>query len=192
MLGIVLCGGQSLRMGSDKGLLVNGHKSWSQHAVAQLSALNIPVKLAINPKQHQAYASYFDQSFFIVDNALPGIHGPLLGILSAHLSAPAEDLFVLACDLIRIDRSVLQQMLSAFESNGDYEAYVFNNAGQQEPLCGIYTAMGLNKIQHLLHNEGIAKPSMKFVLSKLKVFEIALQADEKYFFANFNSPDDLQ
>jgi molybdenum cofactor guanylyltransferase len=51
MLGIVLCGGQSSRMGTDKGLMVNEARTWAQTAVDKLTTLLIPVKISVNEKQ---------------------------------------------------------------------------------------------------------------------------------------------
>ena len=48
MLGIVLCGGQSLRMGKDKGLLKLEAKTWAQTAIDKIAVLNFPVKISVN------------------------------------------------------------------------------------------------------------------------------------------------
>ncbi|GGH03134.1 NTP transferase domain-containing protein [Pedobacter zeae] len=49
MLGIVLCGGQSLRMGTDKGLLIHQDKLWAQVAADKLSVLDLLVNFSVNP-----------------------------------------------------------------------------------------------------------------------------------------------
>src|SRR5688500_7290332 len=99
MLGIILCGGQSSRMGSDKGLLTMNEKTWAQTSIEKLALLNIPVKISINNKQHPAYASEFSSDDLIVDEPSLAVKGPLLAVLSCHMKHPTEDLFILACDM---------------------------------------------------------------------------------------------
>jgi hypothetical protein len=47
MIGLILCGGQSSRMGMDKGLLQFNGISWAQSAANKMAELNIPVYLSI-------------------------------------------------------------------------------------------------------------------------------------------------
>ncbi len=68
MLGIILCGGQSSRMGSDKGFLVNEAKTWAQSAYDKLATLNIPIKLSVNEKQFADYAKVFAAENLISDD----------------------------------------------------------------------------------------------------------------------------
>ena len=43
MIGVVLCGGNSTRMGSDKGLLKEEEETWAELAGRKLKALQLPV-----------------------------------------------------------------------------------------------------------------------------------------------------
>ena len=53
MYGLILCGGKSSRMGTDKGLLKLEANTWAQTAVDKLSELSIPVKLSVNKNNMQ-------------------------------------------------------------------------------------------------------------------------------------------
>src|SRR5688572_17949633 len=99
MLGIILSGGQSSRMGQDKGLLKLEAKTWAQTAIDKLSILNFPVKISVNRSQFSQYAEVFSPADLIEDNETLSLKGPLLGVLSAHVHYPDEDLFILACDM---------------------------------------------------------------------------------------------
>jgi len=191
MLGIVLCGGQSSRMGSDKGLLVHEAKTWAQTAFDKLSALNIPIKFSINDRQQSDYAKVFANELLIVDNTALFIKGPLLGVLSVHIQNTSNDLFLLACDLPLMESNVLKELFVYYEQNKKYEAYIFTNNNEQEPLCGIYTSKALKKILTLLQENKLPKHSMKFILSQLVVFEIALHDTQKVCFRNFNAHADI-
>ena len=48
LLGVVLCGGQSKRMGSDKGLLVKDGKPWAMCIADKLEKAALPVVVSIN------------------------------------------------------------------------------------------------------------------------------------------------
>jgi len=187
MLGIVLCGGQSLRMGTDKGLLSHHDKLWAQVAADKLSAVNLKVKFSVNPSQQPDYIGYFGDEQLIVDDPSLDIKGPLLGVLSAHLLNPEEDLFLLACDMLLMETKLLEELIHSFKTDDAFQAYIFTKDDQQEPLCGIYKVEGLKKILHLLQTNSLAKHSMKYVLSNLRVCEIALEDQDYRYFSNFNA-----
>ncbi len=187
MLGIVLCGGQSLRMGTDKGLLSHQDKLWAQVACDKLNLLDLPVKFSVNPSQQETYAGYFGKEQLIVDDPSLDIRGPLLGVLSAHLSNPEEDLFLLACDMLMMEARLLEKLIHSFKTDHSFDAYIFIKDKQQEPLCGIYKAAGLKNIMHLLQTSGLPKHSMKYILSNLHVCEIMVDDADYRYFGNFNS-----
>jgi molybdopterin-guanine dinucleotide biosynthesis protein A len=191
MLGIILCGGQSSRMGSDKGLLVNEAKTWAQTAYDKLATLNIPIKLSVNEKQFAEYAKVFAVESLISDNTSVDIRGPLLGVLSAHMQNPADDLFLLACDMPLMEPELLKELYNCSRQNAGSEVYIFTNDNEPEPLCGIYTAKGLLKIAVLQKQNKLLKHSMKFMLSQLAVHSIALNDNQKKYFRNFNAHAEL-
>lgn len=187
MLGVVLCGGQSLRMGTDKGLLNHQDKLWAQVAADKLALMQIPVVFSVNPAQQKTYEGYFSEAQLVIDPPSLDVRGPLLGVLSAHTLNPKQDLFVLACDLLLMESRLLKKISDTYHASGTFEAYIFTRKGEQEPLCGIYTAKGLKSIWHLLQTHQLTRHSMKFVLSKLQVCEIAVEDKDDRFFGNFNS-----
>jgi len=191
MLGIVLCGGQSSRMGSDKGLLNLEAKTWAQTSIDKLAALQIPVKISINNDQYPAYESAFASAELIVDDPSLSVRGPLPGVLSCHLKFPDEDLFILACDMPLMEVSLLHELNSLYQRKSSAGAFVFTNDDEPEPLCGIYTAGALSFILSLLQKGQLAKHSMKNMLDHLEVTSIALRDDQKKSFRNFNSHAEL-
>jgi len=187
MLGIILCGGQSSRMGSDKGLLLVNEKTWAQTAVEKLASLGLAVKLSLNNNQYPAYQSEFSSVELIVDDASLHFKGPLLGVISCHLKYPSEDLFILACDMPLMELALLNELYYEYQRQTTAGAFVFTNNGEWEPLCGIYTASALAHILSLLQSGQLIKFSMKNVLDHLNVKSIALRSDQKTAFRNYNS-----
>lgn len=190
MLGIILCGGQSQRMGSDKGLMKLEEKNWAQSAIDKMSALNIQVKISVNEQQFPLYAEIFSKDNLIIDDKTLSIKGPLLGTLSCHLAFPSEDLFVLACDMPLMEISMLQSLYKKKEEQNS-DAFVFTNDGEAEPLCGIYTAKGLAVTLTMFKNGVLIKHSMKFMLDHLTVSKIPLSEEEKKYFKNINHHSEL-
>jgi len=190
MLGVVLSGGQSSRMGTDKGLIRSESKTWAQIALDKLAAFQIPVVISVNAKQHVEYQAEFRVEQLLKDNEGLAIRGPLAGLLSVHRRFPKQDLFVLACDMLLMDKSMMEKLVTASRS-GMEDVYLFTNNSEPEPLCAIYTARALANTLDLYHSSKLIKHSMKFALQHLSVSAIPLQAGQENYFRNFNSPAEL-
>jgi molybdenum cofactor guanylyltransferase len=191
MLGVILCGGQSSRMGSDKGLLKLEAKTWAQTAFDKLAGMNFPIVISVNEKQHKDYAAVFQSTELITDDPALSIHGPLSGVLSVHLKHPAEDLLILACDMPLMEPGLLKELLSYYQQHSSKDAFVYTNDNEPEPLCGIYKAPGLAHILALYQNKQLPKHSMKYMLDHINSFAIPLADDQKKFFRNFNAHAEL-
>jgi molybdopterin-guanine dinucleotide biosynthesis protein A len=191
VLGIILCGGQSSRMGSDKGLLKLEANTWAQTAIDKMSALNIPIKISVNSQQYPDYKLVFASTDLITDNSTLPLKGPLLGVLSCHLQFPSEDLFILACDMPLMESSLLQTLHKNYQLEPAFNAYVFANEGEPEPLCGIYKADGLSTIMEMLVSGRLTRHSMKFVLDHLGTMRIPATGAQKKYFRNFNAHAEL-
>lgn len=191
MLGIILCGGQSSRMGSDKGLLKLEANTWAQTAIDKMAALNIPIKISVNSKQYPDYESVFPAIDLITDDTTLALKGPLLGVLSSHLKFPHEDLFILACDMPLLEPSILNILYTVYQQEPSFTAFVFTNEGEPEPLCGIYKSKGLSIILDMLVSGQLSKHSMKFMLEHLDTITIPATDEQKKFFRNFNAHAEL-
>ncbi len=191
MTGIVLCGGQSSRMGSDKGMLNTEGTAWAQLAINKLAALQMPVTLCVNELQYGAYAATFSETPVITDNETLDLHGPLLGVMTAHLQYPMQNLFVLACDMPLMETSVLTELYQLYLQTDVYDGFVFTNDEQPEPLCAIYCANGLAAIADM-HKKGLLKRhSMKSMIENLNICFVRVSKEQKKYFTNFNAHTDL-
>jgi molybdenum cofactor guanylyltransferase len=191
MIGVILCGGKSSRMGDDKGLMLSGKKTWAQLAKEKLSELNINTVLSVNQNQFNGYQSIFSEQELVADNPELNIGGPLLGVLSVHSHFPNEDLLLLACDLPKMNAIVLKELMSHFVQKENEEAIVFKMKDHIEPLCGIYTKQGLAKIIALHSTNNLAKQSMKSALERLNTLYMTPKENWGNYFKNYNSPEDL-
>ncbi|MEN8662803.1 MAG: NTP transferase domain-containing protein [Lentimonas sp.] len=134
--GLVLVGGKSQRMGSDKALLRYGDQGTQ---LERTSALLHSVCERVFVSQRE------EQSFECPANAEPiydstdGIKGPLCGILSAMVTHPNAHWLVLACDLPYLKEQTLKKLITEFQvETPQLTAYQSTHDGLPEPLCAIY------------------------------------------------------
>jgi molybdopterin-guanine dinucleotide biosynthesis protein A len=191
MLGVILCGGKSTRMGSDKGLLKLHANTWAQTAVDKIAELELPVVLSVNAAQYADYAAIFSPDQLVTDNMTLQLKGPLCGVLSVHLQYPGEDLLVLACDMPLMEPVFLKELIQQYQSDPDSNAFVYTGDGEPEPLCAIYKAKGLSHIIQLYQTGRLAKHSMKLMIEHLPVNSIPIDAEQKKYFRNFNAHAEL-
>ena len=188
MLGVILCGGDSTRMGRDKGLIPVAAQTWAGIAAEKMATLGIPVLVSVNARQLPHYAQVFALNRLIPDDPTLSLKGPLAGLLSVHAAYPTEDLFVLACDLPLMDSVLLKDLYLRWKQNTDTQAYLYTTAGEPEPLCAIYTAPGLALITHLYYTDRLLRHSMKYALDQLIVDSQPMPKDKIKCFENFNYP----
>lgn len=186
MIGLVLSGGRSMRMGSDKGLLLKDGKAWAEIAWEKLGSVLPKVKISVNADQYLNYCNVFEKKALIQDSDELSVKGPLRGILSAHIKHPEEDQFVLACDLVLMEFALIEEVVNSYLQQPGYEAYVFTHHEDVEPLCGIFTSNGLQRIHERYQKDPDLKNSMKYVLSQLNICQIPLAENDIKCFTNFN------
>lgn len=184
LLGVVLCGGESKRMGSDKGLMVADGKTWAEHIAEKLTVLNIPVVVSINEQQQDLYSQIFSQAQLIVDNV--DINGPLKGLLSVHQQFPSNDIVLMACDLMDMDQSTLHNLIKHYsdKQHGEFDFYVYHE-DFAEPFCAIYTARGLRPVLEKARMHALLKFSFQNLLEEGNTFRIPTY--NKSAFKNYNT-----
>ncbi len=191
MVALVLCGGQSTRMGTDKGLLQPNAKTWAATAADILTEQNLPVQFSVNKNQLDYYKQFFSATNLIVDDETLAVHGPLLGLLSVHLRYPNKSILALACDMPLMESSLIKELMTASQQYENFDAWLYKNNNQPEPLCAIYSAQALAAILQLVKAGKLYKYSMKFMLEQINPFYIPIQEAQEKCFRNFNSHAEL-
>jgi molybdenum cofactor guanylyltransferase len=127
---LVLTGGKSVRMGTDKSMLDwHGLPQW-QWLTGQLESVGIPAFVSVRQAQDLAYDRVVTDRFLDM--------GPIGGIFSAFLSAPQLAWLVVACDMPLVQSTHLQELVA--KRNASCHATAFYNGEKQwlEPLLTIY------------------------------------------------------
>lgn len=177
LYGLVLSGGQSSRMGSDKGLL-------EYHGIPQRNYL---FDLLSKFCEKTFYSVRIDQSDSFPKNAPLIIdrdeyRGPLNGIMSAHGQFPEAAWLVVACDLPLLAASNIETLIKERNPKMDATAFATTASGLPEPLIAIWEPTALQKIPAYMK---IAKSSCarKFLINS-SVHLIHPEKDEQLFNAN--------
>ena len=182
LLSVVLCGGESKRMGSDKGLLQLNGATWAEHIANKLKAQGLSVVVSINSSQHAEYSQVFSNKDLVIDE-LP-MHGPLNGLLTVHQKFKQKDILLLACDLVEMDDSTLIQLIEAYQKN-DAEYFAFEQDNFFQPLCAIYTSKALSSLFERLKSGSLANYSFQHILNNSNTWR--LHAASQNAFNNYNA-----
>ncbi|HJY42283.1 MAG TPA: NTP transferase domain-containing protein [Steroidobacteraceae bacterium] len=134
LFGLVLAGGASTRMRTDKALLdYHGQPQlrWAFELAAKFCAATF---VSVRPDQREdSSRAGLPQ---IVDRQ-PGI-GPIAGISAALLEHPKAAWLVLACDLPFLTEGTLQHLIAHRDPHQVATAYRSAHDGLPEPLCAIW------------------------------------------------------
>ncbi len=142
---IIMAGGKSRRMGTNKSQLPIGEETLIEHILKQLKQRF--AKIIISANDIKRYSSLGHQ---IVPDQIPD-NGPVMGLISAVRAANDDLSFVQACDIPQTDYSLLRRMLAGADG---YDAVIPQNpGGKVEPLFALYRKSALHAMQHVLDHE---------------------------------------
>lgn len=192
----ILAGGQSTRMGQDKGLMgyvlpdTDRELAMAKHvANAMVGCQEILINSNQNLSMYETlgYPVFSDGKF----ESIPPLSGPLLGVLTALQQASHEWVLLSPCDSPLIPEDYYARMTQALE----------NAVDKNEAVKGFVVFDGERRQNlHLLLHTSNAESLLRFLQSgERKVYmwlkEIGAQdvdfSDETSSFRNLNSPKDL-
>jgi len=188
LLGVILCGGESKRMGSDKGLLPIRNTIWAKHMHEKLAMFHLPVVYSVNPHQVLTYAEEISPELLVVDNA--EVEGPLKGLLSVHTQFPDKDLLLLACDMLDLDAGSIDHLLQEYMRDNQSDFYVYQDEGFAQPFCGIYTRTGLEKVAGRIMIGRLKNYSLQAIFDEGCTLRLPIRSS--HFFRNYNSNEDIE
>ncbi len=181
--GVILAGGESCRMGSDKSLLPIQGARFIDHIYARLSSLFEEVIIVTNsPELYQDLPCRKVPDIYLKQGALAGIHAGL-----SQVKQPRA--FVIGCDMPFVSEKVVRKICS-HAKQGDL--ILPHSSHGHEPLHALYDKSCLPAIEQVL--KAGHKRIMKF-FSQVKVVELSapelleLDPQEKSF-CNINTPDE--
>lgn len=152
MLTVILAGGKSRRMGSDKAMLMFGGVTVLEHLVNTFGAYFGSVAVSVG--EQGRYNTYGAEEILDIYTG----RGPMTGLHAAFERTDAEKVFLTAVDLPFGDPE-LASFLSSF-LNGEYDACLIRRiSGDLEPLFGVYSRGCLEAISDCLNSGRLAMTS---------------------------------
>lgn len=184
VLGAILAGGKSMRMGTEKALLPLKGRPMIQHVADMLSALFTKVIVV---------GAATDRYSFLNLEILPDVYkrcGPLGGIHAALNRAKPMPVFVLSCDTPFIPPELVEHMLS-ITSAAPTKIASFEDFLQ--PLCGIYDSTSIGAIEDDLQ---AGRHSVFKTILNIDHTVIPITPDLPFYdpdiFRNVNRPEDYR
>lgn len=193
LTGIILAGGKSSRIGTDKAHLKLNSITIIEHIVNTLSQiLNDIVIITNNPPDYSILKLELHEDIH------PGF-GPLSGIHAGLFYSMSDKNIFVTCDMPFVSKKILLELIDEAE---DSSITLFKHQDKVQPFPGIYTKKCLAVSERILLNAA----SNNFYSKKVKGVSMAdlikaadakiIEADKlaftaEYDFFNVNSPDDF-
>jgi len=177
---VIMSGGKSSRMGSDKALLPFGDfATLTQYQLCRLATDFQSVHVSTKHKDK------FDfEASFIEDNPLFEESSPLIALLSV-LECLDTPVCILSVDTPFVTPNIFEKLFQAMEANT--QAIIARSPFGSHQLCGIYTPSLRPLIAQMLENN---EHKIGLLLQKSTTVYVDFPSDEP--FLNLNHPSDYE
>jgi len=184
VVGFVVAGGRSQRMGRDKALLPWGETDLLGHALARLREVTNDVRILCGPSSR-----YRDRGVPVVVDRLADA-GPIAGIAAGLEECGGRPGLFVAVDLPLVPVALLAHLA---ERGGSWDAVVPVSPRGPEPLCAAYAPFCLEPIRRQVAAGEMRMTSFWPEVRVLELGSLELQefGDPEGFFRNLNTPADL-
>ncbi|MGE0567404.1 MAG: molybdenum cofactor guanylyltransferase [Bacteroidia bacterium] len=178
----ILAGGQSKRMGTDKGLVLFKNQSLIQHVINAILPLSSQITIIANSN------NYSQLGYKVISDSIIN-KGPLSGIYSGLATSDTENNFFLSCDMPLIKTELLKFIVLKMDVSGKANIARHNNF--IEPMCGIYSKAIIPLLKQQFESNDL---KILNVLNQTNVNYIDVDNESFYnknIFRNINSMDDI-
>lgn len=183
LYGLVVCGGRSSRMGTDKSLLNYHGKPQRYFLYEMLQPLCERVFISCNREQVADIPASFEA--LIDEPEYEGI-GPMAALLTAFKNYPDNNFLMVGCDYPFINTTALKVLSKAKLQSIFAAAYYNKEAGLYEPLLSLYQHNIKNKLEHnfKLKNyslqQVLKEVNAEKVLPESHIFIKSIDTEEEY------------
>jgi len=178
--GIILAGGKSSRMGTDKGFLMLNNKPFIQYSIDALKPLVSEIIIVSDDSKYEEFG--LKRVNDITKNA-----GPVAGISSGLNASSTAYNLILSCDIPLITSEILQKLIVDFDVNT--QIIQIESQGKSMPLIAMYKKEVAHIFNTLLKDdERRLRVAIKSCISK----NIALEKEDEFTTMNVNTQNELK
>lgn len=143
--GLVVCGGRSRRMGTDKGLIPYHGMPQYRYAASLLQPhCAAGIYLSVNTEQQALYAASGYPLLTDAPSCRDG--GPMAALLTAAAHCPGRRWLVMGCDYPLLEAAEWDRFVARLQAGTAAAAFYDPAAGRYEPLLAYYSAAALDSI----------------------------------------------
>lgn len=175
--GVIMAGGKSNRMGSDKGLMLYNGKPMVQYSIDLLRPFCVEMLISTQNSEYRQFG------LPLIPDEIPNC-GPMGGIYSALKASKTDFIIVLACDMPFMSKKTIQSLLKNVDK---FECVIPLINGKLEPLCAVYSKTIIEKIEISIKSGNLA---MNRLIMESKNMLICLKNNINDF-QNINTPNEL-
>ncbi|MFD0988910.1 molybdenum cofactor guanylyltransferase [Mariniflexile jejuense] len=178
--GIILSGGKSSRMGTDKGFLLFENKPFIQHSINALKPLVSEIIIVSNNANYDVFKLKRVEDS--IENA-----GPVAGIYSGLNESKTEYNIILSCDIPLISSEILKKLINAIDDVS--EVIQIESDGKTMPLIALYKKSCEETFLKLLKK---GERKLQVVVNTCQVKNVTLHEADACFIKNINTKNDLK
>ena len=177
--GIILAGGKSSRMGTDKGLIKLNGVTFIEHVIASMRPLVNDFIIVSNSRDYDIFG-YRRVDDLIEDS------GPLAGLYTGLSYSETEYNLVLSCDVPLVNNEILTKLISGIDES--YDIVQLKSQDKTIPLIAIYKKHCLFKCLELLEH---GEKRLRMLVQQMNTKTIAVSSDSEYYVQNINTLNEL-
>lgn len=178
--GIILAGGKSSRMGTDKGLINFNQKAFVQNSISAMEPLVTQTMIVSNNPDYDIF------KLKRVEDKIKDA-GPLAGLYTGLYHSSTSYNLVLSCDIPLINTKVLEELLMAQEPGVEVVQLVSNH--KKMPLIALYH----KNCEHVfLSSLKKGERRVQVALDNCMVKNVILKPEYEIFTTNINTPKELE
>ncbi|MDO6737953.1 molybdenum cofactor guanylyltransferase [Wenyingzhuangia sp. 2_MG-2023] len=178
--GIILAGGKSARMGTDKGFITLNQITFTQHIINSLSPIVDEIIIISNNENYDRFG--VKRIPDCVSN-----FGPVAGVYSGLKASKTDYNIIVSCDAPKVDLEVFKPLLKERNNCYDVVQYIVNT--KTTPLIAMYHKKCINIFELAVQNK---IHQLRFVLEQLNCKTLIASDEIKPKLVNINTPVDLK
>ena len=178
--GIILAGGKSSRMGTDKALFVLNGSTFLDHIISALEPLVDDILIVSNDERHSTY------NLKRVRDTIADA-GPISGLHAGLTNSATENNLVLSCDIPLIETSMLEVLLQNNED--DIDVIQLAEADRVHPLIALYKKRSAEHLGKALFD---GERKLSTALNGLNMKTVLVSDGQAAALTNVNTPMDFE